>query len=97
MIKFVDPRGRSKKETETYELSLDLRANGGAGLTVALLANGFPDSEIFIEKVGAALKSRLPGINTRLWNKGNAALAASAEVLTEIVGSCQAAIAAYGH
>lgn len=97
MIKFVDPRGSSKREIESYELSLDLRANNGAGLTVALLANGFPDSEVFIEKVGEALKSRLPDIRTRLWNKGNAGIAASAEMLAEIVAGCQAAIAAYGH
>lgn len=97
MIKFVDPRGRSRREIEPYDLSLDLRANDGSGLTVALLANGFPDSEAFIRKVGEALKSRLPKIKTRLWNKGNAGIAAGPEMLQEIVTGCQATIAAYGH
>ena len=97
MIKFVDPRGRSRTEIEPYELSLDLRANGGEGLTVALLANGFPDSEAFIRKIGDALHKRLPNISTRLWNKGNAGIAAGPELLQDIVSRCQAAIAAYGH
>mgnify|MGYP006101560765 CR=1 FL=1 len=97
MIKFVDPRGASTTEIEPYELSKDIQADEGSGITVALLANGFPDSEVFIKKVGDAVKKRLPKIKTLFWNKGNAGVEVSDEMLKEILADCQVAIAAYGH
>ena len=97
MIKFHDPRGEIGTEIEVYELTQDIRANDGAGMTVGLLANGFPDSEVFLTKVESALQKLLPKITTKLWNKGNAAVPASEEMLAEITSSCQVAIAAYGH
>ena len=45
MIKFVDPRGVVSTPEQSYDLSRDVRLNDGEGITVALLANGFPDSE----------------------------------------------------
>jgi hypothetical protein len=66
-------------------------------VTIGLLANGFPDSEVFLSKVATVLKERLPNVTTRLWNKGNAGVPASAEMLSEITANCQVAIAAYGH
>ncbi len=97
MIKIVDPRGTVATEIEPYELSKDIQANQGAGVTVALLANGFPDSETFIRKVGDAIQKRLPKIQTRVWNKGNAGVEVSDNMLGEILADCQVAIAAYGH
>jgi|TARA_E500000331_G_C16662734_1_gene457744 hypothetical protein len=97
MIKFHNPAAKTAVAPEQYELSCDLRPNEGADLTVGLLANGFPDSEVFIKKVGEALKRRLPNIRTKLWNKGNAGIVANEEMLEEIRDSCQVAIAAYGH
>ena len=75
----------------------DIRADQGAGFTVGLLANGFPDSELFLTKVGDALKARLPNVETKLWNKGNAGVPANDDMLAEIKSTCQVAIAAYGH
>ena len=66
-------------------------------MTVGLLANGFPDSELFLTKIASALERRLPNVETRLWNKGNAGVPASKEMLAEVTSSCQVAIAAYGH
>jgi hypothetical protein len=97
MIKFVDPRGSVATEMEPYELSKDIRANKGSGITVALLANGFPDSEVFIRKIGEAMQRRLPDIRSLVWNKGNAGVEVSDEMLQEILSDCQVAIAAYGH
>jgi hypothetical protein len=97
MIKFVDPRGSIATVMEPYELSKDILANKGAGVTVALLANGFPDSEVFIRKIGEALQKRLPDIRTLVWNKGNAGVEVGDEMLDEIFDDCQVAIAAYGH
>jgi hypothetical protein len=97
MIKFHDPRGETGTEIDVYELSHDIRVNDGEGVTVGLLANGFPDSEVFLTKVDNALHERLPKISTKLWNKQNAAMVVSDEMLAEISSSCQVAIAAYGH
>lgn len=97
MIRFVDPRGSIATEMEPYELSAEIRANQGSGITVGLLANGFPDSETFIRKVGDAIQRRLPDIQTLVWNKRNAGVEVSDEMLQEIQSDCQVAIAAYGH
>ena len=97
MIKFHDPRGRIGTKIDVYELAYDIRANNGSGVTVGLLANGFPDSEVFLTKIASALQELLPNIKTRLWNKGNAGIPANDEMLAEITSSCQVAIAAYGH
>ena len=97
IMKFLDPRGASSRPQEKYDLSADIRVDGGAGISVSLLANGFPDSQLFLEKVADALKARLPDIQTRLWNKHNAGVAASDEMLDEMVVAGDVAIAAYGH
>jgi len=97
MIKFHDPRGEIGTEVDVYELAHDIRVNDGEGVTVGLLANGFPDSEVFLTKVDNALHECLPKISTKLWNKQNAAMVVSDEMLAEINSSCQVAIAAYGH
>ena len=97
MIRFHNPMARTAVAPEPYELSCDIRPKDGADLTVGLLANGFPDSEVFIRKVGESIQKRLPNIKTKLWNKGNAGVPASEEMLKEIAESCQVAIAAYGH
>lgn len=97
MVKFIDPRGSVATEMEPYELSAEVRANQGSGMTIGLLANGFPDSEVFIRKVGDAIVERLPDIRTLVWNKGNAGAEVSDDMLQEILSGCQVAIAAYGH
>ena len=49
MIEFVDPRGEASAEEEAYVLSCDLRSDAGESMTVALIAIGFPDSELFVK------------------------------------------------
>lgn len=97
MVKFVDPRGVSNATVEPYTLSRDLRADDGLNTTVGLLANGFPDSEVFIRKIGDAIQKRLPDVRTMVWNKGNAGVEVSDAMAEEIVADCQVVIAAYGH
>ena len=97
MLKFVDPRGNDATVIEPYTLSKDLKSGESSATTVALLANGFPDSENFLRAVSAALKKRLPDVKTKVWNKGNAGIEADDEIVAEIVADCQVAIAAYGH
>ena len=97
MIKFIDPRGRVATPIEPYKLSKNVRKNKGEGITVALLANGFPDSELFFSKIGEAITKRLPKINIKFWNKGNAGNPANKQILDEITNDCSIAIAGYGH
>ncbi len=96
MVKFHDPRGETAIPIEPYQLSYFIE-NEGEGTTLGLLANGFPDSENFLDKLAGALKSRYPKLEIRTWNKGNASIPAPQEILDEIKAHCQIAIAAYGH
>ena len=97
MITFHDPRGEVGTEAEPYTLSFDVSANQGAGVTVGLLANGFPDSENFLDAIGNALRKRLPQLHVKSWNKGNASIPAPQDMLADIRSQCQVGIAAYGH
>jgi hypothetical protein len=92
-MEFLDPRGTPTAPIEPY----GERAALAPGETVGLFANGFPDSVAFLEHVGAALQREAPGIEVRLWNKGNASALASQQHLGEIQDECTAVVAAYGH
>lgn len=94
MIEFHDPRAPTEVAITPYTLSIDLET--GKDVTVGFLANGFPDSDVFLDAVANAL-ARRTGVKTRHWNKGNASIPASPKMLDEIKSSCQAVIAAYGH
>ena len=65
MVRFIDPRARVGTNLESYELARDVRAEKGKGAVVGLLANGFPDSDIFVGKVGEVIAERLPGVEVR--------------------------------
>ena len=92
-ISFLDPRGESAVEPTPYDLSTLL----DPGVTVGLLANGFPDSVDFLDAVGEAITARRPGIKLARWNKGDASAIANDAMLGEIEAECAAVVAAYGH
>lgn len=92
-ISFLDPRGESAVEPTPYDLSTRL----DPGVTVGLLANGFPDSVEFLDAVGEAITARRPGIELARWNKGDASAIANDTMLGEIEAECVAVVAAYGH
>lgn len=92
-MEFLDPRGSSVTPVEPYTGRAALQP----GETIALFANGFPDSVAFLEHVGAALRRVVPGVGVKLWNKGNASALASPQHLGEIQAECTAVVAAYGH
>jgi len=94
MIEFHDPRSPTQVAISPYTLGIDLEHS--PGVTVGLLANGFPDSVAFLEAVADALRERVD-VEVRHWNKGNASVPASPEILDEIRTSCKAVVAAYGH
>ena len=95
MINFHDPQAEVNVEVIAYELGIRLKGSNNS--TVGLLANGFPDSENFLDQIAAVLQDREPGIKVERYNKGNASIPASEEILAEIAGKCQAVITAYGH
>ncbi len=92
-IDFLDPRG----EPETVPVPYDLHADLAGPATVALLANGFPDSVAFLDQVEAALGSLRPELGFARYDKGNASSIADDEMLDSIAGECNALVAAYGH
>lgn len=95
MIRFHDPRAEVAVEATPYTLGIDL--DGSNDCTVAFLANGFPDSEPFLEALADAMKARLPQLTAKHWNKGNASIPAPASMLEEIERDCTAVVAAWGH
>ena len=94
MISIVDPRAEVATPFQPYALSADW---SGRPPAIGLLANGFPDSEAFLTQIGAVLEERLPGVVIRSWNKGNASMPASDQLLDGIADEVAAVIAAYGH
>ncbi|MFT4582334.1 MAG: hypothetical protein ACI915_002274 [Gammaproteobacteria bacterium] len=92
-IEFHDPRARALKATEPYVP----RATLSGSIVVGLLANGFPDSDTFLEAMEGALKVRLPSASFKHYNKGNASVRVSDAMLKDITSECEVAIAAYGH
>ena len=95
MIEFHSPLGERAIPAEPYTLGIDLAAQQKP--IVGLLANGFPDSENFLRHIGGELEQIIEGIEVRVWNKGNASIAAPDAMLDEIQSQCDAVIAAYGH
>ena len=93
-IQYLDPRAEPSAPIEVYELGLDLSAEG---LTLGLMANGFPDSDTFLDHIADAVTARLPGIRFRRYNKGNASRLADETMLSDAAENCDAVIAAYGH
>jgi hypothetical protein len=95
MIEYLDPRAAVSTKAIPYTLAINLA--GSNQLTVGMLANGFPDSENFLYLIAEALQAREPGIKVAHYNKGNASITASNEMLDSINNECQALITAYGH
>jgi hypothetical protein len=95
MIEYHNPEADTGIEHVPYTLSAAI--TGADTVNIGFLANGFPDSEVFLEELAAAMQAIEPAIQVFAYNKGNATVAANEEMLTEITSQCAAAVAAYGH
>ena len=95
MIEYHNPDAPIGIDEIPYELSLAVTSSSNT--TIGLLANGFPDSVEFLNAVGVAICALFPSITLRVYNKGNATIAAGDQLLQEITGECAGVIAAYGH
>ena len=92
-IQFHDPRAQPLIPPQPYEP----RADFATPPVIGLLANGFPDSDTFLEAMEVALAECLPGAEFRHYNKRNASIVASPDLVRQIRSECSVAIAAYGH
>jgi hypothetical protein len=94
---FLDPTAEPGVPVVPYELAVRLDA---PGVTVGLLANSFPDSAAFLERLGRQLGADLPGLRFRSYDKGSAAHAGEpmeATAAAAIRNDCLAVVTAYGH
>lgn len=94
MVEFLDPRAEPGAAIDPYTLSVDVEAEP---VTIGLVANGFPDSEEFLDQVEKALAVAVPHASFRRWNKHNASAMISDTMLDEVVKDCAAVVGAYGH
>lgn len=94
MIEYVDPRAETGAPVEPYQLTVDAAA---APIDIGLVANGFPDSEAFLDLVEKALAIELPDASFHRYNKGDASSVIGDEMLADVVDACSAVVAAYGH
>ncbi len=92
-MQFVDPQPAPSAPADVYDLSAPL----GAGASIGLFANGFPDSVAFLDKVEAALSTRLDDPSFVRLNKGNASRLATDDEIATASEQCDAVVAAYGH
>ena len=92
-IEYYDPRAEQMTSPQPYDLTVDL----SAPVTVGLLANGFQDSDTFLEQLEMALAPKLPQVSFRHYNKGDVSMVVTEEMLCSIVSDCSALVCAYGH
>lgn len=95
MIEYHNPEAQVGTEIEPYDLSATVR--GSNSISIGFLANGFPDSENFLNVLQEAVQALEPGVEVHAYNKGNASVPANDDMLATIEDECQAVVAAYGH
>ena len=97
MITYLDPRSAPAAPVEPYLAERCIPPLGEA-LRIGLMANGFPDSVAFLERVGESLRKRTPpGTVIVLHNKGNASAVATEAQIDALASEAQVVVTAYGH
>ena len=92
-IEFHDPRANPSIAATPYNLQHTLQGN----ISVGLLANGFPDSEAFLDEVENSLIKALPDASIRRYNKHGASVPANDKLMDQIKNECDVFLSAYGH
>ena len=92
-VQFLDPRAEPGATPEPYDLAVEVTSAS----TIGLMANGFPDSERFLDHLEQSLHAEMPGTQIKRYNKGNASVVAGDQLLEGITKECHAVITAYGH
>ena len=92
-IEFHDPRANPSIEAIPYTLQAALDGE----VAVGLLANGFPDSEVFLDAVETSLSKALPLAKIKRYNKHGASVPANDAMMEQIESECDVFLSAYGH
>ncbi len=92
-IEFHDPRANPAIAATPYTLKSTLEGN----ISIGLLANGFPDSEAFLDAVETSLAKALPAAAIKRYNKRGASVPANDELMDQIESECDVFLSAYGH
>lgn len=93
---FLDPKAEPGTTAEDYRLGLGHRLDE-PGVRIAMLANGFADSDTFCGVLCAVLGQQLPGAVVSQYLKPNPSLVVDDALLDRILGENDAVVAAYGH
>ena len=92
-VTYVDPAAEESTPAEPYELFLDITRRP---LTIALLANSFPDATNFTDCIETALNAALPGVTLKRYQKSSVDPVLHA-MHAEITADCDGLIAVWGH
>jgi hypothetical protein len=96
VIEFLDPQAPPAAAARTYAAGLGARLETGP-TTIGLLANGFADSDTFLDAVERALRDALPTCSFVRARKPSPTVLVSDDVFADLVGRCDAVVSAYGH
>jgi hypothetical protein len=94
MLTILDPTAEPGVPIDAYTLAADI---GGASIRIGLLSNGFPDATRLLTSLGEVLQGKLAAPRIMLFERKNASLLASQEVLEQIASSCDVVVTAMGH
>ena len=92
-ITYLEPTAEKAAPPEPYTLKLDTRKRP---LTLALIANSFPDSTNFMDCVERALAGLLPGATLKRYQKPTVD-PINDKMLARIRQECDGVLAAWGH
>ncbi len=92
-ISYHDPRGVTRVTPEAYTCRHDLKGRP----VIGLLANGFPDSVVFLDTVQDALAAAMPAASFKRYAKPGASVPANDKLVHKIADECDALVTAYGH
>jgi hypothetical protein len=90
----LDPRAEPGLKLTAYDLTADMRGNG---YRIALISNGFPDATNLLQATGAAVHEHRGVISIQLFERSNASVLASLDVISEVRDDYDVAITAIGH
>lgn len=92
MVIYLDPAGSPAREVIDY----DLRADLSGEVRIAVISNGFPDSDRFRDILGKHLTEHIANSELVMFEKADPSSIYSDEELAKI-GECQAVTLVFGH
>ena len=92
MIELLDPTTEATSQKVAYAA----RPRALDGLRVGLVDNTKYNSDRLLQKIGEILKAEYGVAETRMFRKHNASVPAHAEIITELMASCDVMVAGIG-